>query len=124
VPNSDRARKANFDSVDVRAVLNRVVALPVQIWNYTNEPPSIRHLGPMAQDFHLAFGLNGVDNKHIADVDEGGVALAAIQGLNQKVEDQLKAKDTEIQDLKQQNDTLAERLNELESTVKRLETQK
>ena len=50
----------------------------------------------MAQDFHAAFGL-GADDKHIADVDEGGVALAAIQGLNQK----LNAKDAEIQDLKQ-----------------------
>ena len=31
----------------------------------------------MAQDFQAAFGLGG-DDKHIAVVDEGGVALAAI----------------------------------------------
>jgi hypothetical protein len=58
----------------------------------------------MAQDFQTAFGLNGTDDKHISVVDEGGVALAAIQGLNQKVEEQkseLKARDAEIQDLKQ-----------------------
>ena len=57
----------------------------------------------MAQDFHAAFGLNGADDKHIATVDEEGVALAAIQGLNQKVEEQqaeLKQKETEITDLK------------------------
>jgi len=35
----------------------------------------------MAQDFYAAFGL-GDDNKHIATIDESGVALAAIQGLN------------------------------------------
>jgi phage shock protein A len=34
-------------------------------------------------------------------VDEEGIALAAIQGLNQKLEDQLKTKDAEIQELKQ-----------------------
>ncbi len=49
----------------------------------------------MAQDFYAAFGL-GADDKHIAVVDESGVALAAIQGLNQK----LNEKDAEIQDLK------------------------
>jgi len=57
-------------------------------------------------------------------VDEGGVALAAIQGLNQKVEEQLKDKDSEIQILKQQNDSLAERLNELEATEKQLAANK
>ena len=52
----------------------------------------------MAQDFHAAFQLNGGDDKHISVVDEGGVAhLAAIQGLNQK----LNEKDEEIQGLKQ-----------------------
>ena len=38
----------------------------------------------MAQDFYAAFGI-GADDKHISAVDEGGVALAAIQGLNQKL---------------------------------------
>jgi uncharacterized membrane protein len=74
----------------------------------------------MAQDFHTAFGLDGADDKHISVVDEGGVALAAIQGLNQKLDE----KDSEIQTLKQQNDSLAERLNELEATVKQFASQK
>jgi hypothetical protein len=39
----------------------------------------------MAQDFYAAFGL-GEDDKHITTSDEGGVALAAIQGLNAKLE--------------------------------------
>ena len=45
---------------------------------------------------HAAFGL-GTDERHIATVDADGVALAAIQGLNQK----LNEKDAEIQALKQ-----------------------
>jgi hypothetical protein len=39
----------------------------------------------MAQDFKAAFGL-GESDTGIATVDADGVALAAIQGLNQKVE--------------------------------------
>ncbi|HTA30044.1 MAG TPA: hypothetical protein VK731_06145 [Candidatus Cybelea sp.] len=60
-------------------------------------------------------------------MDEGGVALAAIQGLNQKREETLQAvkdKDGEIQTLKQQNDLLANRLNELETTMKKFATRK
>jgi hypothetical protein len=59
--------------------------------------------GALIQDFHTAFSL-GADDKHIATVDADGVALPAIQGLNQKVEDQraeLKQKQTEITELKQ-----------------------
>ena len=108
VNSSDRARKENFAPVDARSVLERVAALPIQTWNYTNEPPSVRHLGPMAQDFHAAFALNGDDDKHIADVDEGGVALAAIKALNQKVEE----KEAAIQQLRQRLERLEERLNQ------------
>ena len=51
------------------------------------EPESVRHMGPMAQDFHAAFGL-GHDDKTISMLDAQGVALAAIQGLNARVEEQ------------------------------------
>ena len=57
----------------------------------------------MAQDFYAAFAI-GPDDKHIATVDADGVALAAIQGLNQKVEEQgaaLKSKDARIAELEQ-----------------------
>jgi len=59
-----------------------------------------KHLGPVAQDFHAAFGL-GTDDKHIATVDADGVALAAIQGLNQKVMEELKRRDAENAVLKE-----------------------
>lgn len=105
-----------------RSVLEKVVALPIQTWNYTNEPAAIRHLGPVVQDFHAAFDLNGEDDKHITDVDEAGVALAAIQGLNQKEEDRasIRAKDVEIKELKEQNRDLSLRLSELEALVSSL----
>jgi beta-xylosidase len=59
----------------------------------------VRHLGPVAQDFHAAFGL-GSDDRHIATVDADGVALAAIQGLNRKVEAENTALKQEIAELK------------------------
>jgi trimeric autotransporter adhesin len=48
----------------------------------------------------------------------------AIKELDQKRETEDKAKDAEIQDLKQQNNSLAERLSELEAAVKQLAAQK
>lgn len=86
---SDRNQKENFARVNPREVLEKVAALPISEWSYKADPAS-RHVGPMAQDFHAAFGV-GPDDKHIATVDADGVALAAIQGLNQKVEEQAAA---------------------------------
>jgi hypothetical protein len=116
---SDRASKTNCLPVGSCAVLEAVAALPIATWNYKTQDPSIRHIGPMAQDFHAAFGV-GESDKMINTIDADGVALAAIQGLNQKLEAELQRRDAENAALKRQNDSLAERLNELEQTVKTL----
>jgi hypothetical protein len=91
---SDRSLKTNFASIDGKEILARVVALPMSTWNYKSQDPSIRHIGPVAQDFAAAFKL-GEDDKHISTVDADGVALAAIQGLYQE----LKIRDAKITDL-------------------------
>jgi trimeric autotransporter adhesin len=92
-PSSDRHLKENFDSVKPGEILAKVAALPISRWNFKKD--GITHIGPMAQDFYDSFGL-GTDDKHIATVDADGVALAAIQGLNQKLEQ----KEVEITELK------------------------
>ena len=79
---SDRDSKANLIPVDPRGVLERLAGIPIQTWSYLSESPSVRHMGPTAQDFQTAFGL-GVSERHITTVDADGVALAAIQGLYQ-----------------------------------------
>jgi hypothetical protein len=99
---SDRNAKENFTIVSGREVLAKVASLPVTEWNYKKDSKEVQHIGPMAQDFQAAFGLSGGDDKHISVVDEGGVALAAIQGLNQKLEE----KDAEITELKARLDRL------------------
>jgi trimeric autotransporter adhesin len=92
---SDRNAKQDFTAINRGEILKKVAALPITEWQY-KVAPGHEHIGPVAQDFHAAFGLNGSDDKHISTVDEGGVALAAIQGLNEK----LQQKDTEIAKLK------------------------
>ncbi len=83
---SDRNAKENFTQLDAQAILDKVVTLPVTMWNFKTEGKEVKHIGPVAQDFQAAFQLNDND-KHISLGDEGGVALAAIQGLNKKVEE-------------------------------------
>lgn len=61
-----------------------MVELPVATWHYRADPPEVRHLGPMAQDFRAAFGLWDTDTK-IFPLDASGVSLAAIQGLHARV---------------------------------------
>lgn len=81
---SDRNFKTNFTLVNSRDILAKVAALPIQTWNYTSQDAAIRHIGPMAQDFYAAFNVGETDTG-ISVVDADGVALAAIQGLNDVV---------------------------------------
>jgi hypothetical protein len=82
---SDRNVKENIERIDAPAVLEALVALPVSTWNYISQDDHIRHIGVMAQDFYAAFGV-GEDERRITTIDADGVAFAAIQGLNQKLE--------------------------------------
>jgi len=84
---SDRAAKEDFMPVDTADMLARVARMPLFSWRYRAEGSGARHLGPTAQDFRASFGL-GDSDKSIVTVDADGVALAAIQGLNAKVEEQ------------------------------------
>jgi hypothetical protein len=82
---SDRNAKENFVPVDGEDILRRLVAMPLSTWNMKGSDPALRSLGPVAQDFHAAFGL-GTDEKTIATSNVAGVALAAIQGLHHLVQ--------------------------------------
>jgi hypothetical protein len=92
---SSRALKKDITAVDIADVLDRVGRLPVSTWRYRDEASGALHLGPTAEDFRAAFGL-GDSSKDIGLIDGQGVALAAIQGLNAKLEAERTAKDAEI----------------------------
>jgi hypothetical protein len=108
---SDRNAKQEFKPVSPSQILEKVAQLPLSEWSY-KEDAATRHIGPVAQDFHSIFDI-GTDDKHIAPMDEGGVALAAIQGLNQKLATELKVKDAQI-------DQLNEKIARLEQMFERL----
>jgi hypothetical protein len=106
---SDRNLKEQFQPVNTADVLDRVASLPITSWNFKQDATT-RHIGPMAQDFYSAFNV-GTDERHIATVDEDGVALAAIQGLNEKLKAEAAEKDAQIK-------ALEKRLSDLETLVK------
>ena len=93
-------------------LLARLAEMPISTWNYKSDDPAVRHMGPMAQDFKIAFGL-GSDETAIATIDTDGVALAAIQGLYQITQEQAET----IATLKAQNSELEARLVALEALV-------
>ncbi|MFO1313346.1 MAG: tail fiber domain-containing protein [Burkholderiales bacterium] len=92
---SDRNQKQNLERLDGRAVLDKVAALPLYQWNPKGANAHHRHYGPTAQDFYGAFGLGGSDLS-IGQQDADGVALAAIQGLNEKLEAAIVERDARI----------------------------
>lgn len=94
---SSRSLKENFTQIDNNLILEKLVSLPISKWNYIKQSNNTKHIGPMAEDFHRAFGLNGDKNGKISVSDIAGVSLAAIQALKLEL-DQSKE---EIKELKQ-----------------------
>src|SRR3954454_17123185 len=57
---SDRNRKQDFLAVNGEDLLARLRTVPVTTWRLRSEEDrTVRHMGPMAQDWHRAFGFNG-----------------------------------------------------------------
>lgn len=81
---SSRATKENFNKIHPEQILKRLADLELLDWNYKKDPDSVRHLGPVSEDFYRLFGL-GDGDKHITPTDLSGVALAAIQGLLKEI---------------------------------------
>jgi hypothetical protein len=120
---SSSSIKANVTSVEAKIVLRQLVNVPISTWNYKDQAPSIRHIGPQAEDFYTAFSL-GEDERHISTIDADGVALAAIQGLHQMVkeqEDQMIAQQRKIAILELEKAMQQERIAVLEGRLAKIE---
>lgn len=145
---SDRNRKELFEPVEGEEVLLRLRSVPVTKWRYIDEEDrTVRHIGPMAQDWAVAFGL-GPDDRTINMSDFDGVNLAGIKALDARtasLQQQLStltadnnalkaqvsaleardsARDEELAQSKKQLQQLADRLAELEALLKRSVSQK
>ncbi|GAA4383238.1 tail fiber domain-containing protein [Hymenobacter koreensis] len=106
---SDRNRKNRIEPVSGEDVLRRLRQVPITRWSYKTDPATVRHLGPMAQDFRRAFGL-GQDSVSIGTVDADGVALAGVQALDARTQTQ----GAQLAALQAENQALRARLAALE----------
>jgi hypothetical protein len=109
---SDRNVKENFESIDTSEILDKLLALPITRWNFKQQDASVKYVGPMAQDFHAAFGLGGTDDRVIHATNAQGVTIAALQGLNAKLEDKCQALQAEVADMKSRMAAMEQRMEE------------
>jgi hypothetical protein len=100
---SSKYLKENFANIDSAKILTAISNLAITKWNYKKHSSTVQHIGPMAEDFHTAFGLNGNKTDKISVSDIAGVTLAAIQEL--KI--QLDEKDKQIAELAYKIDQLS-----------------
>jgi hypothetical protein len=106
--------------VDGEDLLARLRFVPVTTWRYRDEADrSTLHIGPMAQDWHRAFGFTA-DDRTINMSDFDGVNLAAIQALERRTAE-LRAQTAEAARLRTELTDTQRRLAELEAAVRRLQ---
>ncbi len=95
----DRNKKEHFQQVDGEEVLTALRDVPVTTWNYKQTDPSVRYMGPMAQDFWQAFKLSGTDSLGINTVNIDGVNLAAVKALDERTSN-VKRMEQELREVK------------------------
>ncbi len=99
---SDRNKKENFTPVDGEWLLGKIRNISVTEWNYKKCDPTIKYIGPMAQDFYAAFHLGGTDSLGINSISIDGVNLAGVKALENRTAIMQK----EIEQLKEINKKL------------------
>lgn len=88
---SDVNKKENFAPVNGEDFLQKISKMNLTSWNYKGQDPkTLRHYGPMAQDFYKAFGQDAYgtigSDTTINQADFDGINLIAIQALARKME--------------------------------------
>ena len=116
---SSREVKENMAAVNTDEILAKLCELPVMTWNYKKEDAKVKHLGPMAEDFHALFDL-GKDEKHLSPQDLAGVAVAAVKGLK----DELAKKDARVKELESEIKALKGTVENFKKKVANLENKK
>ncbi len=109
---SSRAAKSRLTLADGRQILQVLQELPIYTWSYVAQDPSVRHIGPTAEDFYASYGF-GDDQRYISAVDAQGIALAAVQALQQS---QLAA-EAQLHSLETENRQLEQRVAALERAI-------
>jgi Collagen triple helix repeat (20 copies)/Head domain of trimeric autotransporter adhesin/Chaperone of endosialidase len=120
---SDVNRKEHFLAVDGEDVLSRIRGIPVTTWRYRDEADrTTRHIGPMAQDWHRAFGFSN-DPLTINMSDMDGVNFAAVQALEARTAQlaertaQVERLNAEVAALRAENAEFRARLERIEAAL-------
>lgn len=113
---SSRYTKENFLDIKGFDVLSKLRNIPITSWNYIDEGKTVRHIGPMAEDFFAQFGL-GTGNTSIGVQDLAGVSLAAVKELDA----QLQTKTEEVNQLQEEVKQLRATQSEMEKRLAALE---
>jgi hypothetical protein len=108
----DRNKKENFTPVDGEALLKKIREIHITEWSYKGADPTIRYMGPVAQDFYAEFHLGGTDSLGINTICIDGVNIAAVQALEKRTSELLKANE-KITQLEQKIHSLEEKMERL-----------
>jgi hypothetical protein len=117
---SSRTLKENFRTVDGEDVLKRIKSMPITTWNMIGADKTVRHLGPVAEDFYSAFPL-GLGKTTIGMNDIDGVNLAAAKALEartRRMQVEIDQRDAKIATLEKKSSDLEARLAKLEALLK------
>jgi hypothetical protein len=128
---SDVRTKENFAEVNGEDFLKKISGFHLTSWNYKTQDPKIfRHYGPMAQDFHAAFGKDRYgtigNDTTINSADFAGVSFIAIQALEKRTQriGQLEKENTELKKQQYQQqaaiETLQKQIDELKLLINKL----
>ena len=117
---SDSSKKQNIKKLPISSALSKINNINVYEWNYKSQDTSVKHVGPMAQDFHKAFGL-GNSNLAITSVDMDGVILLGVQGVNNRLDSMYEQLNNTILNSNLNYASISNRLRILESVTKKME---
>ena len=117
---SDSSKKQNIKKIPISSALSKINNINVYEWNYKSQDTSVKHVGPMAQDFHKAFGL-GNSNLAITSVDMDGVILLGVQGVNNRLDSMYEQLNNTILNSNLNYASISNRLRILESVTKKME---
>jgi hypothetical protein len=122
---SDSTKKERIIIVNGENILEKISKFKLSTWNYRGQDPAkFRHYGPMAQDFHNAFGKDAVgtigNDTLINQQDFLGVSFIAIQALEKRTET-IKTQQEQIDSLRSANSLLQQQLNDVKTEISKIE---
>ncbi len=117
---SSRTVKENFAEVDGEDLLDRIRAVPLTTWNLINEPDKPRHMGPVAEDFHAAFGLGSTDTS-IGHQDIDGVNFGGVKALEARTRGLIDANGTLSAEVASLREELLETRRQTQELIRRIE---